>query len=182
MAETANIKEERIKALEDRIGAIEDTYLKWWGAADDKDSRIAFVRNTLQRAELQLEPMDLQALDEYSSEMCSCLATVNGYMPALEKFHSSVKGVVAELVTIRGYSGFPYKHVVEGDERVTGHWESYQMAERLSKSITHQLENINSRNFRIGQEIKAGTYTGNPHAERKATEWGAEAKPEQEFP
>jgi len=167
VADTPDAKEERIKALEVRIQAVEDDYITWWGLPTDKDSRLSFVRDTLQQAELHIEPMDLVALDDYSSDMASALATVNGNLPALEKFHSSVKGLVAQLVTLRGYSGFPYKDIVEGDERVAGHWESYRLAERLSATITHQLKNIDSRNFRIGQEIKAGTWTNNPRLKEK---------------
>lgn len=157
-------KAERIQAIDLKIGLVQDAFINWWGDPSDSDSRLVFVRETGQRAEMQLEPMDLHALDEYSSEMTSKLATINGYLPALEKFHSTVRAHVAQTLTIRGFSGFPYKDMVEGDERVAQLWESYRTAERLSATITHQLKNIDSRNFRLGQEIKAGIYTGNPHS------------------
>lgn len=179
MSETLDPKEERIKSIELKIEALEATYIAWWGASETKDSRFNFIKETIQRAELQLEPMDLHALDDYASEMSSKLATINGYLPALEKFHSSAKGLVAQLITVRGYSGFPYKDMVEGDERVAAHWESYRMAERLSATITHQLKNIDSRNFRIGQEIKSGIWTGNPNPGAKK---GAAPTAKDEFP
>ncbi len=162
-------KLERIKALEAKIATIEDAYIEWWGDPADKNSRIAFVKDTQMKAELQLESFDLGAMDDYSSEMSSALATVNGYVPDLEKFYSTIKALVSQVVTTRGFSGFPYKDVVEGDERVAAHWKSYRMSERLSATITHQLKNIDSRNFRIGQEIKAGTWTNNPNSKGRTT-------------
>jgi hypothetical protein len=172
MAETpppSDPKKELIASIELKIGFVQDAYIKWWGELTDPDSRISFVKTTLQRAEIQLDPLDLHALDDYSSEMTSALATINGYLSALEKFHSTVRAHVAQILTVRGFSGFPYKDMVEGDERVASLWESYRMAERLSATITHQLKNIDSRNFRLGQEIKAGIWTGNVNSKGRTT-------------
>lgn len=185
MAETSapDPKKERIAELELRIGVVQDAYIKWWGDPSDPDSNLMFLKETGQRAEMQLEPFDLHSLDEYSAEMTSKLATVNGYLPALEKFYSTIKALVAQQVTVRGFSGFPYKDMVEGDERVASLWESYRTAERLSATVTHQLKNIDSRNFRLGQEIKAGIWTGNPHSGKaKAPAPAARPAPKPEQP
>ncbi len=151
------------EGIEAKIDALESDYLDWWTTAmpDSALVPITVLKDAQAFAERQFEGMSLGELDAYAGQVDSWLPVVNKLIPPLERYYNQMKALVGLIYVKAGFRGDPYKDQVEGDSRVAAHLEKLRLVEKLCSSISKQLSSIDSRNFRIGQEIKAGIWAGN---------------------
>lgn len=152
-----------IKLVEDKITALTESYLFWWmeDIQEHQRPRTTVLREAQEFAQKKFESMSLGEQDAYSCQVDSWLPVVNSFIPSLQKFYDEMRALVGRIYSIEGLRGDPYKDQVTGDPRITSINENLQLTERLSTSISKQSGSISARNYRIGQEMKLGIYTGN---------------------
>ena len=152
-----------IKLVEEKITALTEAYLFWW--LEDIEAyqrpRTQVLAEAQAFSQQKFESMSLSEQDAYSCQVDSWLPVVNSFIPPLQKFYDEMRALAGRIYYIEGIRGDAYKDQVTGDTRITGINENLQLAERLSTSISKQTGSISARNYRIGQEIKSGIYTGN---------------------